>query len=69
MRFMILGVLIMAAAGGFYWFMAKGDFQTVSGISQQEALGRVGQVAGGVGGIGAVMFVVGLFKTLTGKKS
>jgi hypothetical protein len=56
-RLLIVGIILLAAAAGFFTFM-----QTMAPRSNDPAamMQTVGQVSGAVGGIGFVMLLFGL---------
>jgi hypothetical protein len=55
-RFIVVGIVMIGAAAGFFFYMASA---AGSSNDPQALMQTVGQVSGAIGGIGAVMIVLG----------
>ncbi|MCU0829401.1 MAG: hypothetical protein MUE52_18940 [Tabrizicola sp.] len=63
MRLGLVGALLVAVAVGLFLWGTSADL----GTDAAEAMRRIGQVAGAVGGLGAVLLALALMMRLRGR--
>lgn len=66
-RLFIISAMLIALGGGLFTWGATTDLTPAPGFSGADVMGRIGQVAGAVGGVGVVVLLAALVMRLRGR--
>lgn len=61
------GVIPVAAAAGLFYWGATTDLTPAEGLTRADVMKTIGQIAGGVAGLGVVLWIFAIVLRLRGR--
>jgi hypothetical protein len=61
------GTILVAAGTGLFWWGATTTLTPAEGLTPSEVMGRIGQIAGAIGGLGVAIWVMAMLMRLRGR--
>jgi hypothetical protein len=66
-RLVLVGSLLVAVGAGLFLWGASADLTPAQGLTRADMLRTIGQIAGGIGGVGVAVWVMALILRLRGR--
>lgn len=66
-RLVLVGAMLVAIGAGLFWWGATTELTPAVGLTKADVMRTIGQVAGGIGGIGVAVWVVALVLRARGR--
>lgn len=66
-RLFLAGTILVAVGAGLFWWGATTELTPAQGLTKADVMRTIGQVAGGVGGVGVAIWVMALLMRARGR--
>lgn len=66
-RLFLAGTILVACGAGLFWWGVSTDLTPAQGLTKADVMRTIGQVAGGVGGVGVAIWVMALVMRARGR--